>query len=168
MFVRTGKEHVIKQLFNERLDSDVCKPIVPLQERFFKIAGTVKKELKPLFPSYVFLESKLSSLEFIKSTNALIYTSRDIFRLLRYSESEVSMRDSERQALVSLCNDDYCIRSSCGIIEGDSIQITDGPLKGWDSKVKKINRHKRQAVIELELMGDIRLVNVALEIVKKI
>nr|WP_205516952.1 antiterminator LoaP [Paenibacillus sp. SYP-B3998] len=165
MFVRTGKEQKVKELFYEWLDTDVCKPFVPLQERLFKVAGTVKKELKPLFPGYVFIESKLSILEFITHTNVVISNSRDIIRLLRYSKSEASLRDSERQVLASLCNDDYCIESSCGIIEGDRIQITGGPLKGWESRVKKINRHKRQAVIELELMGDIRLVNVALEIV---
>jgi len=37
-----------------------------------------------------------------------------------------------------------------------------------ESIVKKVNRHKREALIEIEIMGDARLVTVALEIVKKV
>lgn len=37
-----------------------------------------------------------------------------------------------------------------------------------ESIVRRINRHKRQALIELEIMGDVRMVTVALEIVKKV
>ncbi|AOK88949.1 antitermination protein NusG [Paenibacillus polymyxa] len=167
-FVRTGREEQVKQLINEWLDSEVYKPFIPLQERLFKVAGIVKKEWAPLFPSYVFIESNLPDLQFVTSTNSMICTSSDIIRLLRYSKFEASMRDSEKQMLESLCNDSYCIESSTGIIEGDNIRILDGPLKGRGSIVKKIDRHKRQAVIQLEFMGDIRLVRVALEIISKV
>ena len=46
--------------------------------------------------------------------------------------------------LLSLCNDSHCIKSSIGIIEGDKIHITDGPLVRWES-IKKVDRHKRKA-----------------------
>lgn len=167
-FVRTGREQKVEQFLRERLDIDMFMPFVPLQECLFKINGTVKKELKPLFPSYVFIESEISSQEFIKRTRTLIYASRDIICILRYSDTEIVMRESEKQVLLSLCNDDHCIESSSGIKEGNRIHITDGPLKGWESIVKKVNRHKRQAWIEIEFMGSIRLVSVSLEIVDKI
>jgi transcriptional antiterminator NusG len=51
---------------------------------------------------------------------------------------------------------------------GDKIHITDGPLKGRESIVRKVNRHKRLAWIEIKFMGEARLVSVALEIVDKI
>lgn len=54
------------------------------------------------------------------------------------------------------------------LMVGDRIQILDGSLKGLESIVRKVNRHKRQAWIEIEFMGDIRLVSVALEIVEKV
>ncbi len=168
LFVRTGREHKVEQFLKERLDTCTYVPFVPLQERFFKAAGTVKKELKPLFPSYVFIESEISSHEFIKKTSALIYTSRDIVSILKYSDTEIAMRESEKQMLLSLCNDDHCIESSSGIIKGDRIHITDGPLKEWKSIVREVNRHKRQALIEIEFMGGTRLISVALEIVEKI
>ena len=168
LFTRTGREEKVEQLLKERLDTDVFVPFVPLHERLFKISGTIKKELKPLFPSYVFIESEVSSQEFMKRINALIHISHDIVHTLRYSDTEIAMRESEKRMMLSLCNDDHCIESSSGIIEGDRIYITDEPLKGWESIIKKVNRHKRQAWIEIEFIGEMRLVSVALEIVEKV
>ncbi len=167
-FVQTGREHKVEQFLKEQLDSHLFMPFVPLQETLFKIAGTVKKELKPLFPGYVFVESELTSQEFIRRTSTLIHTSHAIFSLLRYSDKEIAMRESEKRMLLSLCNDKHCIASSSGIMEGNRIYITDGPLKGFESLVKKVDRHKRLAWIEIDFMGDMRLIGVALEIVKKL
>ncbi|NLM10169.1 MAG: antiterminator LoaP [Clostridiaceae bacterium] len=168
LFVRTVQEFKVEQLLKERLDSDLFMPFVPLREIFFKKAGIMKKELKPLFPGYVFVESELSNREFIKKVRTLIYNSRSIFSLLKYSDTEFAMRESEKQMLLILCNDDRCIESSKGISEGNKIYITDGPLKGRESIVKKVDRHKRRAEIELEIMGDIRCISVSLEIINKV
>lgn len=164
LFAQTGREHKVEQFLKERLDSVNFMPFVPLQEILFKKAGIVKRELKPLFPGYVLVESKLNSQEFIKRISSLIYASDIIISLLRYSDAE---KKSERQMLLSLCNDGHCVESSSGIIEGDRICVTVGPLKGCESLVKRINRHKMQAWIEVEFMGELRTINVALNILEK-
>lgn len=167
LFVQTGREHKVEQFLKERLDSVNFMPFVPLQEILFKKAGTVKRELKPLFPGYVLVESRLSSQEFIKRIGSLIYASPNIIVLLRYSDTEIAMKEAERQLLLALCNDGHCVESSSGIIEGDRIYVTHGPLKGCESLVRRINRHKMQAWIEIELMGELRTINVALNILEK-
>jgi len=167
-FVRTGREERVEKFLKERLNTDVFIPFVPLHEKIFKMANTLKKELKPLFPSYVFIESEMSNQEFMKSIKGLIHNSNDIVHLLKYSDTEIALRESERLMLVSLFNDDHCIESSSGVIEGDKIYIIDGPLKGLESIIRKVNRHRRLASIEIEFAGDIRLVNVSLEIVEKL
>ncbi len=168
LFVQTGREHKVEIFLKEWFDAEILVPFVPLQEILFKKAGTVKKQLKPLFPGYVFIESELTSQEFLKKTSTLIYTSHFIVSLLKYSDTEISMRDAERQILLGLCNNSHCIESSSGIINGDRIQIIDGPLKGYESIIKRVNRHKRQALIEIELIGDRRQISVPLEVVQKI
>lgn len=165
LFVRTGQEYRVEQFLRKYLDKDTFLPFVPLQESLFKKAGKIKKEYSPLFPGYVFVESELSNQEFIERINAFIYTSQDIVCLLRYSEAQFSMKESERQMLLSLCNDCHCVELSSGFIEGDKIYITDGPLKGRESIVRKINRHKRQVWIEMEFMGELKRVRIALELV---
>jgi transcriptional antiterminator NusG len=168
LFVRTAREHKVEQLLKEQLDTSEFMPFVPLQENLFKKAGIVKKEQKPLFPGYVFIQSEVEGQDFLKKINPLVYNSSDIVCVLKYSETEISMRESERQMLLRLCNEDHCIESSCGILEGDRINIISGPLKGLESIIKKVNRHKRQAWVEIEFMGEIRLVCIGLDIVKKI
>lgn len=129
LFVQTGREYKVERFLKERLDSNYFMPFIPLHEMLFKKSGTVRKELKPLFPGYVFVETDLDGKEFIKGTRTIINNSCDIVSLLRYSDTEIAMKESERQMLLSLCNDKRCIESSSGIIVGDKIHILDGPLK---------------------------------------
>lgn len=168
IFVQTGRERKVLKLLEKHLDTSTFVPFIPFHERIFKNSGILKRELKPLFPGYVFVQSEVSGQRFIKDTKSLIHESRDIISILKYSDMEIEMRENERQNMLSLCNDDHCVESSRGIIEGDKIHIKSGPLKGRESIIKKVDRHKRQAWIQMEFMGDIRLVSVALEIVNKI
>lgn len=78
------------------------------------------------------------------------------------------MKDHERIMLLSLCNDNYCIEKSSGIVVGTRIFIKEGPLMGKESIIKRIDRHKRKAIIDLECMGVLSQVHVGLEIVEKI
>ena len=56
---------------------------------------------------------------------------------------------------------------STGYIEGDHIIITDGPLKGYEALIKKIDRHKRIAFIEINLLNQPNIIKVGLEIISK-
>jgi len=60
------------------------------------------------------------------------------------------------------------IESSIGFIEGDRIYIEKGPLEGRESMIHKINRHKMEALIDLEIMGGLRQVAIGLEVLRKI
>lgn len=168
LFVRAGREKRVEKILSDRLNTEVFIPFVPMLETIFKTAGILKKELKPLFPSYVFIESEMSSQEFMENISSLIHDYSDIVRLLKYSDNEISLRESERLMLMSLYNDNNCIESSSGIIEGDKIHIIDGPLRGRESIVKQVNRHKREAKIEIEFLGHIRLIKISLEIIEKL
>lgn len=168
LFVNTGREHKVERILKERLDAELFLPFVPLFEKLFKISGAVKKELVPLFPGYVFVESKVPGQVFIKLINSKINDIYDLIKILKYSDTEIAMRDSERQMLMSLCNGEHCIESSRGVISGDKIHITSGALKGLETIVRKVNRHKRLAWIGMEFMGEMRLVKIALEIVEKV
>lgn len=122
--------------------------------------------MKPLLPSYAFIESKVSEKMFMGKMSVLLHSSSDILRLLRYSESEIAMKESEKQMLLSLCNENYYIETSSVVIEGDKVKIIHGLLKGLESIVRKVDRHKRLAWIDLEFIGEVRLICVLLEIIQ--
>ncbi|MFU0800427.1 MAG: antiterminator LoaP [Xylanivirga thermophila] len=168
LFTCTGREEKVKKILEKRLDNKVFMPFIPMSEAIFRRSGQTKKELRPIFPSYVFIESELSSIEVIQKTRHIIYASKDIISFLQYDDTgDIAMKDHERNMLLRLCNDDRCIESSSGIIVGTRVYINEGPLIGLESIIKKTNRHKRRAIIELEFMGEIRQVSVPLEILKK-
>ena len=64
-------------------------------------------------------------------------------------------------------SEEHLIKMSKGIIEGDHIIVESGPLKGYEGFIKKIDRHKRLAFIDVELFNTVITVKVGLEIVSK-
>ena len=167
-WVLTGHERQVeKRIMSQFYDSNIV-PFIPMLETLFKRAGIVKKELNVMFPGYVFIESDLKSVEFLQRTNYFIRASKDIIGILRYDDSEIAVRGDERAALLSFCNDEHCIESSMGFIEGDKIYIESGPLAGMESVIKEINRKRMEASFELELMGNMTRIKVGLDLLRKI
>lgn len=168
-FTLSGREQYIANKINQFFDNEAFIAFTPMQEVLFRSSGKVHKEIKIMFPSYVFIESELCGTEFLQYTSHLIRTSKDIIKIMRYGDSdEIAVREVERTSLMCLCNDNHCIETSVGFAEGDRIYIEKGPLEGRESMIRKINRHKMKALIDLEIMGGLRQVAIGLEVLKKI
>ena len=56
---------------------------------------------------------------------------------------------------------------SDGIIENSVTKIRSGPLKGKEGLIRKIDRHKRKAWLEVEMFWRKQEIEVGLEIVAK-
>lgn len=65
----------------------------------------------------------------------------------------MKLTEDEKNFLLGFCDDGYIAEESKGFIIGDKIFITSGPLKGRESIIKKIDRHKRRAEIEMTFLG---------------
>ncbi len=165
IFVQYGQEQRVVEFLRRRLDPDMGRPFIPVGESLFKKGGNIVTEWKMLFPSYVFIESNMSDEEYLSYMNQLIYESCKILKLLKYSETEFALREPDKLMLIRLLNDKNCLEASVGIKVGKRIYIKSGPLKGMEGKIKKVNRHKRVAEIQLNIMGEIKEVIVTLEIV---
>lgn len=169
LWVLNGHERQVeKRIMDQLYDEDIV-PFIPMLETLFKRAGKVKKELNIMFPGYVFVESDLESVEFLQRTHRFVRASKNTIRVLRYGNSdEIAVREDEKAALINFCNDDYCIESSRGFIEGDKFYIENGPMVGMESVIKEINRKKMEASFEIEFMGGIRQFTVGLELLRKV
>lgn len=69
--------------------------------------------------------------------------------------------------LTKFSNKDHVVDISNGIIENDKIIINEGPLIGLEGLITKIDRHKRIAYVDVELLGKFTRVQVGLEIISK-
>ena len=89
-------------------------------------------------------------------------------KLLKDDEYIIPLSDSDESMVKELSDEDHVIKASIGYLKGDTLIVTDGPLKGHEGQVVKIDRHKRIAVLSVEFLGEKRNLTVGLEVVKKI
>lgn len=173
LFVRTGLEETVVGALKETLDADRYLPFLPTKETPRRSKGVIGKERKLLFPGYVFIQTEIEAgLIAGKLRTALrgIARRKDIFTILHYGDDEkdVAMREAERLYWERLFDSDFCVAGSKGFIEGDVIRITSGALVGMESRIKRVDRHKREAVVEMEVMGASREVRIMLEVTAKV
>ena len=176
LYVRSNTEHKVADSFQKSFARKGLRyeleAFCPESEKYYKdkqsrmVGKTYLK--RPLFLGYVFVETNIPSNLFQAEFYDVIYNSADIIRLLRYGESnEIALLQEERRRFEYLFRGKRCIEHSMGYIEGDRIIITGGPLKDLEGCVKKINRHHRSAVVEVDMFGQKQTIEVALEITEK-
>ncbi|MFI3128596.1 MAG: antiterminator LoaP [Bacillota bacterium] len=164
IYVPTGKEEYAKNYIQKQLDgAEVFIPKVTVQR---KAKGEIQTSTIPLFKGYIFVIS--SDEEMIGNLLEVSKGTDKIYKLLKYSDSEgCVLHDSDVEILTAFLDKEKIMQSSVGIIIGDEIIIKRGPLVGKESIIKKINRHKMQATVQIEMMGRMCDMQVPLEIVEK-
>ena len=135
---------------------------VPQAEYLYKKDGVFEKLIRPLFPGYIFVSTD-NVRDFYDSLKKI-----DGFkRILKSGEDFTPISSEEAGFIAGITDDDYNISLSAGFIIDSKITITSGPLIGNEGIIKKIDRHKRIGLIELNFMGQPQLVKMPLEIISK-
>ena len=149
-----------------RLDTrglvDEC--FVPARELRKKFGGVWRTETQPLFPGYVFVRSGAIQ-PFVDCCRAAAHHPR----VLGYEGgySELTEREAALLDAIAGKGGDWVARLSEGVIEGGEVRILQGPLMGHQGLIRKIDRHKRLAWVELPIMGRPVTVALGLAIVAK-
>jgi transcriptional antiterminator NusG len=169
-FVKTGKEINALEEAARSFPSEEVKPFLPYVENLFRKNGTVKTERHLMFPGYLFVETAIPGSEFQELAAEFVRKSKHVMKLLLNRDSEqASVTDREREAIQSLgVGEEKGIAASKGIIEGDKVIITEGALVGMEAVIRKIDRHKLRAELEIDFMGQGHRIAVGLEVVGKV
>lgn len=161
--VRTGTEEEIQRQCETIIDKSILeKSFIPKYEQERKYQGEWHTELKVLFPGYVFLVSEDKEKLFYELKNVMGLT-----KLLGTGETIVPLSDEEVDFLIKFGGEEQMVEMSEGIIENARVIVTCGPLKGNEGLIKKIDRHKRKAWLEIEMFGRTIEMQVGLEVVEK-
>ncbi len=161
--VRTGMEETIRQQCERVIEKQILEHcFIPYCEQMKKYQGEWHKEKKILFPGYVFLvsgdqEQLYQGLKKVIGLTKLIGTGREV----------VPLAEDEVDFLLEFGKEEQIVAMSEGIIEDDRIVVTSGPLKGHEGMIRKVDRHKRRAYLEVEMFGRKIETWVGLEIVAK-
>lgn len=166
--VKTGSEESVRKqymrLYEERRQDDMPQEpcFIPRYERMKRYQGTWHKERQILFPGYVFVIS--SDLEQMKGCLQRVI---GLTKLLGMGGTVIPLTEEEVSFLVQFGGDDHVVTMSRGIVEGTQVIVTEGPLKGQEGLIRKIDRHKRKAWIEIKMFGRMQRVEVGMEVLEK-
>jgi transcriptional antiterminator NusG len=165
---RTGSEGKVQRLLHKVLPGDEFQPFIPMKVWPFMLGGVIQKRQKPCFPGYLFVQSVMPPLE-VRGLIPLIYQFTDAFCFLNYGADRLDMAlmPQERSNLEKLLGDEFCMEPSTGFLEGDRVRVITGALAGSESLIKKINKRKKTAIIEVPLFGALREVSLMLELMEK-
>lgn len=161
--VRTGTEESIRLQCRSNIPEAVLERcFIPYYEEKKRIRGEWTIQKKVLFPGYVFvitedLNHLYDSLKTVIGLTKLIGTGNEI----------VPLTEEEKEFLLGFGGEEQVVKMSEGIIEGTKIIVTRGPLTGKEGYIKKVDRHKRKARLEMKMFGRMQEIVVGLEIVEK-
>lgn len=80
----------------------------------------------------------------------------------------ISLNDEEVAWLNTFMGGDRrVIQMSEGIVEGGKVIVLRGPLVGHEAEIKRIDRHRRMAELEVSMLGRTKTIRLGLEIVSK-
>ena len=161
--VRTGKEQETVDLCRKIVESDILiESFIPRYERMKRYQGKWHKEQLPMFPGYIFLVTE--------RVEELFYRLKEVpelTKILGDGREFIPIKDEERDLLQRLGNEKHVTEMSKGYFVGDQAVIKSGPLKNMVGLIKFIDRHKRLAIIELEMFGRKINTKLGIDIVKK-
>ena len=161
--VRTGTEENIRiQCRNNISDQVLEECFIPYYEEKKRIRGEWTLQRKVLFPGYIFVISDnidrlYESLKRVIGLTKLIGTGNEI----------IPLTEEEKSFMIQFGGEEQIVKMSEGIIEGDQIIVLKGPLKGQEGYIRKIDRHKPKAWMEIPMFGRVQNIEIGLEIVSK-
>lgn len=165
LYVMGGKEEKICELLNRMED---IRAFTPWKEVVHRKKGVRTVVKRPLFPSYIFLETTMEAVAFHQAFYEWKEKVSGILKELKYEDDISALHQEEQAYLEGLMDEEHVVRVSKGEIHNGSVMITEGPLQGYESNIIKIDRHKRRALLDVKIHDKEMRVDVSLEIVKKI
>ena len=145
----TKEEERCRSLCEKRIDSqcysEIFIPTSMTKKHFKKEWHDVKQVL---FPGYVFVDTGNIE-EFAKELIKVECFSK----LLKTGDDIVPVAEEEQKFLESLMDVNRQVGYSQGIIIGDKVVITEGALRNQSALIRKVDRHRRIAMLEVNMFG---------------
>lgn len=150
-----GNEEDYAEKYLEFVIPDGLNEIVCFQyQRMMRYGGKWHLEKRMLMPGYIFLSgTKNIALKENREDNGCA--------------ERVALFPCESPYPKEMCQEGNLIGISKGMIKNGSPIVTSGPLKGRERLIRRIDRHKRIADIEIPFSGSRKRVTVGLEIYEK-
>ncbi|MCD7717369.1 MAG: antiterminator LoaP [Lachnospiraceae bacterium] len=160
MQVQTGSEEKIQLQCQKLISTDVLqKCFIPYYKEQRKLHGEWFLLKKVLFPGYVFMitdvpEELWYDLKKVQGLTKLLVTDGEM----------IPLSDEEVDFLLRFGGEEQVVEISKGVFEGSRVKVISGPLVGKEGLIKKIDYHKRKAILEVEMFGRKQQIRFGLEV----
>ncbi len=160
--------HVKYEKYNDLLNyfnsQENCYAFKPMIEKWFSNSQVKEYQNILMYPDYIFVKSDLDKDAFSRKYNEVFMSISRFAELLTY-EDLISVDTQEQILLEKMFNGCDIVKHSSGTIVNSVLKIENGPLKGMESLVKKIDRHKRIAFLNCGVLGQV--MKIPLEVISK-
>jgi transcriptional antiterminator NusG len=126
--------------------------------------GKPVQELKPLFSGYVFIETEKIDTELYKT----IKQTPDFFRFLKSNQNITPLSDRDLAIIKHFISfGEVANASKVYFNEADRIVVAEGPLKGLEGNIVKVDKRKRRAKIQVNFSDNSFFLDLAFEVIEK-
>lgn len=162
--VVAGKEEfVLKMIKKYGVQRYLKECFSPKYERRRKYLGQWHQEQAILFPGYIFVIS-----DQVEELYLVLKKIPELTKILGVGEKWTPMTKEDIEIVELLSGKERLVKFSEGYIVGSKVIVVKGPLQGMEGTIRKVDRHKRQAYLEIPMFGRVLNAQVGLEIIGKI
>ena len=163
--VRTRAEDKYIKLFNAAYGDDAARLIFPQRRLPIKREGKTSYELAPVFPGYIFVQAG----EGMESK--LFWSLRRIegfFRFLKSNQDIVPLEGRDLRTVLHFVGPSSIAEpSKVYFNDQDRVVVAEGPLKGLEGCILKVDKRKGRAKVKLDLYDDSFTIDLAFEVIAR-
>lgn len=168
MQVKTGKEpEILRQIKKSTKRNNVALSNIyfPRRTLYIRKLGIKKKQITPVFPGYIFLETEYLSAD-------LYWVLRKIegfYRFLPDNKNPLALTDADREILHHFLSFGEITQPSKAYFDENArICITEGPLKGLEGKILKVDKRKQRVKVVLDMYSQTFPIDLAFELIEPV
>ena len=155
-----GREQAAIEKCRNALGAEIASQIfTPRCQLPRKFQGVWQSVEKVAFPGYVFIESDHSA-----ELEKLLMRIPSVATPVKIGGGFYPIRAEEEAVLRQMMDKDSCIRTSQGYFVDQKLVVEQGPLQHFTEMVKKVDRHKRWADVDVILFEEHKRMRVGLEV----
>ena len=159
----TGNEEKVIEVIQRVVEHSVYERCFLLKrEAVWRIRGGCKVHTELLFPGYIFIISGE-----VECLYQALKQVPQLTKLLGVGEKWTPMTKEDVAIIEALSGEERVVKHSEGYIACNKVTITSGPLMGMEALIRRIDRHKRMAWMEIEIFGRKIEIQAGLEIISK-
>ncbi len=162
--VNTGKEDTYIKLWEHKKGHLPLKIFWLRKELMIRKNGHTHKGLKSIFPGYLFLEADEIDAETFQEFRHIHFFNR----FLKADNKISPLPLDEAKKIYELAKYGRVIGQSKVVYnEQDRIVVIDGPMKGLEGQIVKVDRRKKRAKVRLSLYNNAYLIDFGFELLEE-